>query len=114
VQAGSQVVFRNVPVDASILARIRERLAALRRIDDDILRCHVDVERVERGGYRAFVQLTLRRGDVSREFADEESEPYDSAEQAVDAAFDEAAQRLTRPGGARTGPRANASPAPRP
>lgn len=90
MEPGLQIVFRHYRPEALVLARVRARFAALQGVNDDVVRCHVDLERKLAGQcehFRVFVQLTLVRGDVLR-VDDDRALPHDDMAHAVDRAFD--------------------------
>jgi ribosome-associated translation inhibitor RaiA len=89
-----QIVVRHLSPSEPVLALVRTRFAALTRRSEDIVRCHVDVERAARGGhFRVFVQLTLLGGDVVRS-RDDELDEDGEIEAAIDRAFESLASRL--------------------
>ncbi|HEX5655653.1 MAG TPA: HPF/RaiA family ribosome-associated protein [Polyangiales bacterium] len=77
------------------MALIREHLRYLEPYEDNFVRCHVELARLDEG-YQAHLQLTLMRGDVIRVHADEDEPGFDSPGEALTASFARVITQLAR------------------
>jgi ribosomal subunit interface protein len=98
MQVPLQVRFHNMAASEAIEARVRERVARLERLSDDIISCRVTVEAPHKQPHRSTVGITVDiavRGKeivVKREFRHHESR--DDAYQVIGVAFDAAERQL--------------------
>ena len=98
MQVPLKISFHNMAASESIEARVRERVARLERVSDEIVSCRVTVEAPHKQPHRSTVGITIDIGvpgkDIVVKREQRHHESRDDAYQVIGVAFDVAERQL--------------------
>jgi ribosomal subunit interface protein len=98
MQVPLKISFHNMAGSESIEARVRERVARLERLSDEIVSCRVSIEAPHKQPHRSTVGITIDIGVPGKEIVvkreQRHHESRDDAYQVIGVAFDVAERQL--------------------
>ena len=98
MQVPLKISFHNMTASDSIEARVRERVARLERLSDEIVSCRVTIEGPHKQPHRSTVGITIDIGVPGKEIVvkreQRHHESRDDAYQVIGVAFDAAERQL--------------------